>query len=37
MCGVTSQMFIGSVVLAMTVIWWLNSRLDEILKEVKKK
>lgn len=37
MCCGSSPMLVSSFVMMVAVIWWLSNRLDEILKEVKKK
>ena len=36
-CGNSVPIVLGGFVFLWAVIWWLNTRLDEILKEIKKK
>lgn len=36
-CGGSVPMVLGSFVLLSAVIWWMNSKFEEILKELKKK
>ncbi len=37
MCGCSVPMMLGGFVLVSSVIWWMNSKFEQLLKELRKK